>query len=280
MSFLNISTTTQTTTNTTKVLSDKKKAICMGLNDYPGTHNDLRGCVNDARNWASLLNELYGFNVKTLFDSQIKYGTVTGLMGNYISDSRAGDYIVITFSGHGTHVPDQNGDESDGRDEALCLYDGNLVDDCIREMMKRLHPEANLTFIADCCHSGSISREFLSAMNGKRYLKPRFLPPQDEYEILNSRASDISHKLFYPEEGMKEILITGCKDIEYSYDAYIGGKFQGAMSYFATKILRSHPTITYENFHKMLRGSLPTSKFPQTPQLEGTAENKKRIMFI
>lgn len=279
MSFRNISTTTNTTTNTTKVISDKKKAICMGLNDYPGSNNDLRGCVNDARNWSSLLNELYGFNVKTLFDSQIRYDTVTELMGNYISDSRAGDYIVITFSGHGTHVPDQNGDESDGRDEALCLYDGYLVDDCIREMMKRLHPEANLTFISDSCHSGTVTRSFLSAMNKDRYLKPRFLPPQDEYEVLSSRASDIGNKLFYPEEGMQEILISGCLPAEYSYDAYIGGKFQGAMSYFATKILRSYPSITYQNFHKMLRTSLPSSKFPQSPQLEGTEENKKRIMF-
>ena len=279
MSFRNINTTTNTTTNTTKVISDKKKAICMGLNDYPGSHNDLRGCVNDAKNWSSLLNGMYGFNVKTLFDSQIRYNTVTELMGNYISDSRAGDYIAITFSGHGTHVADQNGDEPNGRDEALCLYDGYLVDDCIRDIMKRLHPEANLTFIADCCHSGTITRSFLSAMNEDRYLKPRFLPPEDEYEASRVRSSDINHNLFYPEEGMNEILISGCLPDEYSYDAYIGGKFQGAMSYFATKIIRRYPSITYQNFHNMLRRSLPSSKFPQSPQLEGTEENKKRIMF-
>ncbi|WP_349769079.1 caspase family protein, partial [Zoogloea sp.] len=25
-----------------------KKALCIGINDYPGTQNDLSGCVNDA----------------------------------------------------------------------------------------------------------------------------------------------------------------------------------------------------------------------------------------
>jgi len=283
MSYYNLNrTTTSTTTRTTstaKVSSDKRKAICMGLNDYPGSNNDLKGCVNDARNWSSLLNEIYGFNVKSLFDAELRFGAVTELIGNYISDSRAGDLIVITYSGHGTNVPDQNGDESDGRDEALCLYDGYLVDDCIRDMMKGLHPEASLTFISDSCHSGTVTRAFLAAMNKDSYAKPRFLPPQDEQEVLNSKASDIGNKLFHPEEGMREILISGCLPTEYSYDAYIGNKYQGAMSYFATQILRSQPVITYSSFYEKLKKVLPTSKYPQTPQLEGANVNKDRIMF-
>ena len=32
-----------------------KKALCIGINDYPGTQNDLNGCVNDARDWAAAL---------------------------------------------------------------------------------------------------------------------------------------------------------------------------------------------------------------------------------
>ena len=26
-----------------------KRALCIGINDYPGTGSDLTGCVNDAR---------------------------------------------------------------------------------------------------------------------------------------------------------------------------------------------------------------------------------------
>jgi hypothetical protein len=25
-----------------------KNALCIGINDYPGTQSDLKGCVNDA----------------------------------------------------------------------------------------------------------------------------------------------------------------------------------------------------------------------------------------
>ena len=27
------------------------KALCIGFNNYPGTHMDLSGCVNDANDW-------------------------------------------------------------------------------------------------------------------------------------------------------------------------------------------------------------------------------------
>ena len=42
--------------------------------------------------------------------------------------------MVFQYSGHGTHQEDQDGDESDGQDEALCLrtedgQDENLIDD-------------------------------------------------------------------------------------------------------------------------------------------------------
>ena len=34
-----------------------------------------------------------------------------------IGGAVSGDIVVITFSGHGTYVPDINGDEVDGLDE-------------------------------------------------------------------------------------------------------------------------------------------------------------------
>ncbi|HYW06891.1 MAG TPA: hypothetical protein VE913_08045, partial [Longimicrobium sp.] len=43
--------------------------------------------------------------------------------------------LLVTFSGHGSQVPDARGDgagdadERDGRDETWCLHDADLVDD-------------------------------------------------------------------------------------------------------------------------------------------------------
>jgi len=46
-----------------------KRAICIGINNYPGTDSDLSGCVNDAKDWAKVLRER-DFSVQTLIDRQ------------------------------------------------------------------------------------------------------------------------------------------------------------------------------------------------------------------
>ena len=95
-----------------------KQALCIGINDYPGTDGDLAGCVNDAQDWTALLEEK-GFSVRNLFDAQATHAAMVQAIGDLVSDASADDTVVITYSGHGTWVPDTSGDEPDGRDEAL-----------------------------------------------------------------------------------------------------------------------------------------------------------------
>jgi len=45
--------------------------------------------------------------------------------------------LVVHYSGHGTFVKDRNGDEADGQDEAMYLYDGALLDDELSEILIR-----------------------------------------------------------------------------------------------------------------------------------------------
>ena len=56
-----------------------KRALCIGINNYPGTHMDLSGCVNDANDWAAELTAR-GFSVSKLIDSQAtKAAMVSGI---------------------------------------------------------------------------------------------------------------------------------------------------------------------------------------------------------
>ena len=138
-----------------------KKALCIGINDYPGTQNDLAGCVNDAHDWTGEL-EARGFTVRGMADAQATRANLMQAMLELITSARGGDSVVITYSGHGTWVPDTSGDERDGRDEGWCPYDigqGNvLLDDEIHNIFSQRGAGVRIVLSSDSCHSGSVIR--------------------------------------------------------------------------------------------------------------------------
>ena len=115
-----------------------KHALCIGIDNYPGAHMDLAGCVNDAEDWVAEL-VARGFAVTRLCDAQAAKAAMVKAFQTIIGAAAKGDVVVITFAGHGTYVPDLNGDEVDGLDEARCPYDlqtsgAALTDDEIHAM--------------------------------------------------------------------------------------------------------------------------------------------------
>ena len=86
-------------------------------------------------------------------------------------------------------------------------------------------------------------------------------------------------RFLLPEANMPEILLSGCTDSEYSYDAEIDGRYNGAMTAMALKVIRENPLVTYDEFYAGLRQDLPSKEYPQTPQLEGMAEHKNTRLF-
>lgn len=255
-------------------MKTKKLALCCGINDYVGTGNDLQGCVNDALEWSNLLKSQYGYDVTTLKNSEVTSAAVSDSLKKMVASSDENTHIVFTYSGHGSNVPDKDGDEIDGRDECICLYDRFFLDDEIRDIFSKLHPLASLTYISDSCYSGSVSRAFLATINDDFYAKPKYLPSND------GENSSINYiKAGQPEENMNDVLITGCLATEYSYDAHFDGRYMGAMSFNAINILKKNPKITYTEFHNQLKQILPSSRYPQTPQLEGRFANKNKPMF-
>ena len=244
-----------------------KRAVCVGINNYPGIFNDLKGCVNDANDWTALLQG-FGFSVNTILDSKATISTVKAAMQGLIDSTNAGDVAVLTYSGHGTQVTDRSGDESDPYDEAICLYDGNVIDDDLRVILNGIHPQATLVIISDSCFSGSVTR--LAAEKAT----PRFIPPAVSMEGRTAKRS-----FLIPETDMPEILISGCSDSEYSYDAEFNGRPNGAMSAYAIQVIKQNPNATYREFFAGLRALLPSNDYPQSPQLEGSDANKDRKLF-
>jgi hypothetical protein len=109
--------------------------------------------------------------------------------------------------------------------------------------------------------------------------KPRYMPPLDDIDALRTVLVPIRRRFLYPESDMQEVLITGCNATEYSYDANIDGRYNGAMTAMALRVIRSEPGQTYREFHRKLRELLPSTRYPQSPQLEGSDANKDRPLF-
>ncbi|MEW6241943.1 MAG: caspase family protein [Chloroflexota bacterium] len=244
-----------------------KKAVCIGINNYPGGFNDLKGCVNDANDWAALLQE-YGFEVNVILDDRATRQTVKTALEGLVASAGAGDVVVFTYSGHGTQSLDFGGDEGDLFDEAISVYDGTVLDDELRTIIKKINSQATLVVISDSCFSGTVTR--LAAGPAK----PRFMPPANA-----PVRRTVRQKFLLPESDMPEILITGCSDSEYSYDAEFDGRPNGAMTALALRVIRQNPQATYREFHAGLRALLPSQDYPQTPQLEGSDANKDRRLF-
>lgn len=141
-----------------------KHALLVGCN-YPGTQAELHGCVNDVFAMRSLLSRFYGFqehDFTILVDNDGSYPQPTGKniklqLTKMVDEAQPGDVLLFHFSGHGTQIPGTKVDEADLKDEAICPTDMNLIlDDDLREIVKKLNDDVFFTFVSDCCHSGGM----------------------------------------------------------------------------------------------------------------------------
>ena len=67
-----------------------KKALCIGINDYPGTQNDLSGCVNDANDWTAVLSGR-GFDITNLLDAQATKAKMVSAIRALVDEAVRGD---------------------------------------------------------------------------------------------------------------------------------------------------------------------------------------------
>ena len=102
-----------------------------------------------------------GYEAKmALFGAAATYDRFTQEMGMIAETLPSGGQLFLTFSGHGSEVNSKKGTtyEAKGADEALCFYDGKMVDNVLRELLAKFKPGVRILMVADCCHSGDLLR--------------------------------------------------------------------------------------------------------------------------
>ena len=267
-------------------------ALCIGINDYPGTGSDLFGCVNDAQDWGKEFASR-GFEVGFLLDGQATGNAIRSEMRSLAARARPGDLVVIMFAGHGTLVPDTDGDEGDGTDECWCPHDVNthgvITDDDIHSIYKLRETGVRWVILSDSCNSGTVSRT--SALdNLDRSLttetqrpRSRFLAPHlcAGFDSICRDGRGVTRLNGNPPGNRGPLLFAGCKDDQESMDAWFNGRPNGAFTYSALRVLGELPAdSTYEMWVQKIRDYLPSQRYPQEPTLFDSANNRRHWQIL
>ena len=134
--------------------------------------------------------------------------------------------FIFTYSGHGGQYNKSSSakNETDGRDEFLCLYDGALIDDELWTIMNEC--KGRVLCIYDCCHSGTMYR----------------LPHEPEEGIEEEDRLPLDRPFFSKYEnvraGIKMLVISGCGEETVSWgDSIQGGCLTSSMKRAFNKCL-------------------------------------------
>jgi hypothetical protein len=248
-------------------------ALTTGLNSvdpshYGGWSGELMACEADAQDMAYIAQSK-GFEVKTLLTQQVIRTSLIEVVTEAAEVLMSGDIFMLSYSGHGGQLPDQNSEEPDAQDETWCLYDGELVDDEIYSLLGKFKRGVRILVFSDSCHSGSViklafyrSAGKLVGLNetdsGTRY---RFMPP----EVANRTYRQ--NKRFYDpilkNPALREardtikasvILISGCQDNQFSADGTFNGLFTAnLLQVWNEGQFKKH----YRAFHRAITDRMP-----------------------
>ena len=261
-----------------------KRALMIGINDYEDIEiTDLRGAVNDVLILRNLLVEKYNFetdNIKTLVDSQATRKNILMALDHLVQVSDSNDIVVVHFSGHGSHVEDVDGDESDGLDETIIPYDGtfsgenDIVDDEIRKIaMDMSRRVKNITFILDSCHSGTASRNSLAI--------PRiFKRPEILARVFGSTGQQQLPDDSFFSTNVNFVLFSGARASQIANEQYFQHEkdYYGTFTYYFVETLKERKdALTNAEVVEFVEEKVQKRINSQSPAVEGSGLN--RIVF-
>jgi metacaspase-1 len=268
------------------------RAIHVGLNavdarHYGGWSGDLVACEFDAKDMAAIARSA-GMRSTLLLTKKATRRSVLAALRAASKALRAGDLLLLTYSGHGGQIADVSGEERDKLDETWCLFDGELIDDEVFLALSRFAAGVRIFVLSDSCHSGTVTRARVPEDDtpGGR---SRMMPPavamrtyrehQAFYDKLQRDVAKAAGKAATPDPDTalarivvsrrltaiakrckaSVILISGCQDNQTSMD----GDHNGA---FTEQLLRVWDDGSFEGnyaqLHAAIKARMPRTQVP------------------
>lgn len=149
-----------------------RRALVIGINTYPYVDaQPLRGCVHDAERMATLLDDIFHFEVRLLLDEEATRDGILAALSRLLEEVDAEDRVVVHFSGHGSRVVADDG----GTVETLVPHDSgrgiypnrDLTDGEVRDWLSALwQATPYVTLVFDSCHAGGVTRDLEAPARG------------------------------------------------------------------------------------------------------------------
>lgn len=223
----------------------KKVAVIVGLNyvdpkRYGGWDGDCPGCTLDARRLRDFY-ERRGVTVAAFLLNEA--ATIANVEAAILAAGKGlnpeTDLLIVENSSHGGRERDRNGDEADGMDETVCLYDGQWIDDRVAMLLAKLPARLRVLFGSDSCHSGSNTRS-ASAATRARFRFPR----------------RIRRSIGVVSAAVRVVHFAGCSDAKFSYGSASGGQWTLA------RLDAFRPGMTYREWFDAAAKRMPNNQVP------------------
>lgn len=265
-------------------------SIHVGLNNvdvaaYPDLIvPELAGCHNDARDMQKIADD-EGFSSSVVLDEEATAGAVSTLIEDAASQLTAGDILLVTYSGHGSQIPDVDDEESDSQDETWVMYDRMLLDDELYALWSKFESDIRIFLVSDSCHSGTVARMLTTRIEAYKDLAeapvsrevvrvPRSVGGRPELRgipadqmirsfrkrrALYERVKASTPKTKDLEIGASVILISGCMDNQESADGTANGLFTETL-----KAIWDDGSFSgdYSSFHAAILADMPATQSP------------------
>ena len=195
--------------------SQNKWALLVGIDDYLYV-KDLHGPSYDVSLIQKLLIDLYGFskkNIKTLLNrTATRQNILDAFKSHLIANTAENDIAVFYFSGHGSQIPADTPDELDGLHETIVPHDArtpngevnDITDDELNKLLGALGGKCKkVTFILDCCHSGT-------GIRGGGI--PKWILPPSPIPSIHERNLCSPQDGWWAGAGANYVLLAACRD--------------------------------------------------------------------
>lgn len=236
-----------------------KCGLVIGINYENDSGAKLNGCIEDTVNISQFLREKCGYpesDIQLLTDNTTVKPTRQNIINSIknlvdrVKETNAKE-VWFSYSGHGSYLNSNNSsEETDNQDEALVPLDysneGLILDDTLYDILvSKLPLDCHLFCVIDACHSGT-------ALD---------LPYLYRIDTGIQKQRQV-------EELANIIKLSGCRDSQTSADAYIQGKYQGALTFAFLKCMSDlEYNFTPKHLVQRCKHYLNSNNYPQIPTL-------------